>query len=122
MKPDQLKKFNNERRRGWILKFLYESRPQPLEVSALQELCDSVNFPMSCRQIVQELDFLRSEDLLRIFPLGAESEVENVKQAKLLQRCSDDEGEMRNVCVRIRTKGINFQEGDLNITGVKRVN
>lgn len=122
MKPEQFKKFNNERRRGWILKFLYESRPQPIEVSALQELCDSVNFPMSCRQIVQELDFLRSEELLRIFPLGAEHAFAEVAQAKLLQRCSDDESEMRCVCVRIRARGINFQEGDLNIVGVKRVN
>jgi diaminopimelate decarboxylase len=122
MKPDQLRKFNNERRRGWILKFLYEQRPAPLEVSSLQELCDSVNFPMSCRQIVQELDFLRSEELVRVFPLGAETVLEEVAQAKLLQRCANDEAEMNHVCVRIRTRGINFQEADLSVVGVSRVN
>jgi hypothetical protein len=58
---------------------------------------------------------------LRVFPLHAEDELQIVAQAKLLQRCADDESEMRQVCVRIRTKGINFQEGSLAVVGIYRV-
>lgn len=118
---DNTNKIQAERRRGWILKFLYEWRPKPLEVSLLQELMDSINYPMSCRQLVQELDFLRSEELLRVFPLGAANALDDVEQARLLQRCCEIEGEERRVCVRIRTQGINFQEGSLKCLGVGRV-
>jgi hypothetical protein len=118
---ENLNKIQNERRRGWILKFLYENRPVPLEVSLLQELMDSMNFPMSFRQLVMELDFLRSEMMLRVFPLGAVEELDDVAQAKLLQRCCEIDGEARKVCVRIRTQGINFQEGNLKCLGVARV-
>lgn len=112
----------NNRRRGWIIKFLYESRPQPIEVTLLQELMDSVNFPMSVRQLIQELDFLRSEELLRVFPITATAELDEVEQARLLQRCSEVEGEERKVCVRIRTAGINLQEGSISKLGIQRVN
>lgn len=118
---ENLQQIQIERRRGWFIKFLYESRPKPLEVSLLQELLDSINHPMSVRQIVQELDLLRSEELLRVFPLGAAKELDEVEQARLLQRCAEIEGEERKICVRIRTKGINFQEGSLKILGVTRV-
>lgn len=118
---NSVNKIQNERRRGWIIKFLNEHRPMPMEISLLQELMDSINFPMSCRQLVQELDFLRSEKMLRVFPLGASEELDDVAQARLLQRCCDIEEEARRVCVRIRTQGINFQEGSLKCLGVARV-
>lgn len=110
-----------ERLRGLILKFLYESRPRPLEIAVLQECMDSMNYPMSCRQLVQELDFLRAEEMLRVFKIGATVELDDVGQSRLLQRCCEIESEMYTVCVRIRTQGINFQEGDLKCVGVARV-
>lgn len=118
---EDLNKLKIERRRGWILKFLNATYPSPLEFLVLQELMDSVNFPMSCRQLVRELDFLRSEDMLRIFPLGASTELDGVAQTKLLQRCSEVEDEANKICIRIRTRGINFNEGNGKCVGVARV-
>lgn len=118
---NSLDKRQKERRRGWIVRFLYESRPTPLEVSLLQEVMDAQNFPMSCRQLVQELDFLRSEQLLRVFPHGSEIELSDVQQARLLQRCCEIEEEAKNVSVRIRTQGVNFQEGSIGCLGVARI-
>lgn len=110
-----------ERCRGWILKFLYSERPAPMELALLQECMDTVNFPMTFRQLAQELDFLRTEKMLRVFPFGATTELDEVAQARLLQRCCEIEEEARKVCIRIRTQGINFQEGNLQCLGVARV-
>ena len=63
----------------------------------------------------------QGEEMLRVFPLGAAKELDEVEQARLLQRCCEIEGEERKVCVRIRTQGINFQEGSLKCLGVARV-
>lgn len=118
---DSKNKIKMGRCRGWILKFLYAERPSPMELSLLQECMDSVDFPMTFRQLAGEIDFLRTEQMLRVFPLGAKTELDEVAQARLLQRCCNNEEEARKVCVRIRTKGINFQEGDLECLGVVRV-
>jgi hypothetical protein len=113
-----------ERLRGWIVKVLYESRPDPMEMVVLSSTLDEVNFGVSRRALGMEVDFLRSLSLVRVFPLGSDDELDKVAQAKLLQRfCnSDSDGEMNLVlCATLSYKGINFQEGMEEHPGVSRV-
>lgn len=113
-----------ERLRGWIIKILYEARPDPLELVVLSSTLDEVNFGVSRRSLGIEVDFLRSLGLVRVFPLESDAELGKVEQAKLLQRfCnSDSDGELHIVlCASLSAKGINFQEGLENFEGVSRV-
>lgn len=119
-----LEQKRTERRRGWIIYLLYKARPHPMELHTLTELLDSANFPVTRRKLAEELDYLRSLRLVRVFPSGAETEMDEVTQAKLIQRyaeCESDE-EMRKVlCARLTAAGINFQEALDPITGLQRV-
>jgi hypothetical protein len=120
----KLEQKRTERRRGWILYLLYKARPHPMELLTLMELLDAANFPVTRRKLAEELDYLRSLRLVRVFPTGAEAELDEVKQAKAIQRyaeCESDE-EMRQVlCARLTAAGINFQEGLEVLTGLQRV-
>lgn len=113
-----------ERLRGWMLKILYEARPDPLELVVLSSTLDEVNYGVSRRTLGMEIDFLRSLSMVRVFPLGCNDELNKVEQAKLLQRfCnSDSDGELNVVlCATLSAKGINFQEGLEDFHGVSRV-
>ena len=113
-----------ERLRGWIAKILYEARPDPLEMVVLSATLDEVNFGVSRRTLAAEVDHLRSLKLVRVFPLGADEEANVVQQARLLQRFanSDSDGEMNVVlCATLSAKGIDFQEGLLEVAGILRV-
>lgn len=113
-----------ERLRGWIMKILYEARPDPLEMVVLSATLDEVNFGVSRRTLGAEVDHLRSLKLVRVFPLGSNEEVNTVEQAKLLQRFanSDSDGELQmTVCATLSAHGINFQEGLEDAAGVSRV-
>lgn len=114
-------KLTTERARGWIMNFLYDYRPAPMEITLLQQCLDTVDFPMTFLHILREIDFLRSENLVRVFSIGEERELSEVEQAKLIQRCAKMDDEVRKISVRIRTDGINFQEGNRQCVGVARV-
>lgn len=110
-------------RRGWIIYLLYLSHPKPMDFRALIHTLDFYNFPLSQRRLAEKLDYLRGIGFVRVFPLGAENSLSDVEQAKLIQRFCDSDGDMDNhVCATLTTKGINFQEGHFEETGVLRVN
>lgn len=114
----------NERLRGWIIYFLYKARPKPLELASLRDLLDQRNFPLSRRRLAEELDYLRALRFLRLFPSTADTELDEIKQAKWIQRYADTESdeEMGDcLCARITTAGINYQDGVTNMDGIKRV-
>ena len=119
----QTRKIETMKRRGWILYLLYAMRPKPRDFSTLIQLLDARNYPLSSQRFAEELDFLRSVQLLRVFPLGADKELSNVEQAKLIQRyCESDGEEADNLCAALTTGGVNFQEGHFETTGITRVN
>lgn len=121
--PKQQRKLETEKRRGWIVYLLYAAKPKPLDFASLLNLMDARNFPMSVRRLAEELDFLRSVGLIRVFPVGADNALDEVAQAKLIQRYSDSDGELNDdYCTKITTKGINFQEENFDETGLTRVN
>ena len=118
-----LRQLETEKRRGWIIYILYVWRPKSLEMSSLLSLLDARNFPLTNRRVAEELDFLRSVGLLRVFERGGQTRVTDGEQEKLMQRFCDSEGEMNDaVCVHLTERGVNFQEGQFNEVGVKRVN
>lgn len=125
MRLDQklLRKQETERRRGWFIYLLYASRPKPLDFASMIRLLDARNFPLSARRFAEELDFLRSAGLLRVFPLGNDDALNEIEQSKLIQRYCESEGELDdNYSAKITNKGINFQEGHFEEQGVTRVN
>src|SRR5437763_1311018 len=114
----------NHRLRGWIICFLYKARPRPLELVSLWSLLDQVNFPLSRRRLAEEVDYLRSLLLIRVFPVNNKIELSEIEQAKLIQRyaeCESDEELGEVVCARITTAGVNFQDGVTNHEGITRV-
>jgi len=118
-----LRQNETNRRRGWILNFLYSNRPKPLEFSSLIFLLDKKNYPISGRRLSADLDFLRSCKLIRVFPVGSNDVHDDVAQAKLLQRyCDSEAGEMDDdCCASLTSRGVNFQEGQFEEPGVTRV-
>jgi hypothetical protein len=125
MRPDpkQLRQLEVKKRRGWIVCLLHAAAPKPLDLASLIELLDERNFPLSYRKLSEELNFLRSLGLIRVFPINSNVELDNIAQARLLQRYSDSEGEMNDdICAYLTTDGTLFQEGEINKDGISRVN
>lgn len=115
---------DTERKRGWIIYFLYKQRPKTIELPSLMRLLDRMNHPVSRRRLAEELDYLRSVGLLRIFPARSDSALDDVAQAKWIQRYveSENDDELGDVlCARITTAGINFQDGLNDYPGIARV-
>jgi hypothetical protein len=110
-----------ERGRGWIIRYLEEQHPEPLEFPVLQVCLDERNFPLSNRELLKHVEFLRSAELLRVFPSGAKNPLNEVEQAKLLQRAVNNDSVARDVCIVIRNKGILLHEGKLTVDGVERI-
>lgn len=121
--PDKLlQRRQIERARGWLVRFLCEAYPQPLELHELQTLLDQANFPFTKRGLAAQVDYLRQANLVRVFPRNHEMELDNVQQAKLLQRYAESEGELENtLAARLTRAGTDFQEGRLVCEGVARV-
>lgn len=95
-----------------------------MDMDLLMRLLDKRNLPVSRRRLSEEIDYLRSLRLLRIFPASAESDLDDVAQAKLIQRYADTDDIEEfgdSLCARISTAGINFQDGVNDIPGVCRV-
>ena len=122
--PRQQDQERTERLRGWIVYLLYMSRPKALELASLTRLLDRRNLPVSRRRLAEEIDYLRSLRLIRVFNIDAEEELTEVQQAKLVQKysdCDSDEEMGTVLCARITTAGINFQQGIEAQTGLARV-
>ncbi|HKO43349.1 MAG TPA: hypothetical protein VJU84_08665 [Pyrinomonadaceae bacterium] len=120
----QAEKHERERQRGWILYLLYCSKPKPLELNALWKLLDTYSQPMAHHSFVEAIDYLRSKGMLQIFPADSKAALDNVQQAKLLQRYLDsprakDLGTF--VSARLTTAGIDFQDGGSEVTGIEHV-
>jgi hypothetical protein len=95
-----------------------------MELSVLMRALDRVNFPLSRHRLGIELDYLRSERFIRIFSATDESELDEVKQAKLIQRYTECESDTEMglvLCARITAVGTNFQEGRNNHAGIQRI-
>ncbi len=119
----EIRKLETMRRRGWMIYLLYKKRPNPMDFGMLIRVLDARSIPLTFKRLAEELDFLRGAGLIRVFPLGSDTSLTDVEQAKLLQRYADSEGELNDsFCACIRTKGINFQEGHFEETGISRVN
>ena len=113
-----------ERLRGWLVYLLYLNRPKPLPLVSLWKLLDQYNQPLIRRRFVEEIDYVRSLGLIRVFPSDAKEEVDDVTQARLIQRYFDaaDEREMgQTLLARLTTAGINFQDGITDMPGIQRV-
>lgn len=119
----ELRQIEAERRRGWIIYLLYIARPKPIDISTLITLLDRKNLPFSYRRMAEELDFLCSLELIRVFLGDSNKELDCIEQAKLVQKYLDSDGDLGDeIYVRIRNKGIHFQEGNEEVKGVRRVN
>jgi len=117
-------KQETERARGFIIYLLYLKKPHAFELNSLWRTMDEHNQPIGHRRFVEEVDYLRSLGLLRVFPSQSEKEITVVEQARLLQRFIEtpmarDMGSF--VYARITAAGINFQEGNSEVVGIERV-
>lgn len=120
----QQQRERNERLRGWIIYLLYKAKPRPLELAVLTSLLDARNFPLSRRRLAEEIDYLRSLKMLRLFPSCSDEELDDVKQAKLTQRYADTDNDREMgeaLCARVTAAGINFQDGVTDMAGITRV-
>ncbi len=120
--PQQLKKYEMERRRGLIIYLVYISRPKSLELGSLMYLLDSRNYPVTRHRLAEDLDFLRDAELIRITTPSSELQLSANQQEKFLHRFAESEGDDDNTfCARLTTKGVQFQEGNANELGLMRV-
>lgn len=113
-----------ERLRGWIIYILFKQRPKAMDLTHLRTVLDKRNFPLSRRTLAGEIDYLGSLRLLKVFPSGADEELGEAAQTRLIQRfadCESDEEMGQVLCARITAAGINFQEGRNDMDGVHRV-
>lgn len=112
-----------ERRRGWIIYLLYKSRPRHLELDSLLRLLDKANFPVSRRRLAEELDYLRSQRLLKISMGNAQPDIDETAQNRMIQYYAEgDREDLAVVCASLTAAGINFQEGfDHAMVGIARV-
>jgi hypothetical protein len=113
-----------ERLRGWVINFLYLALPSPMELPMLMRLLDRQNFPLSRRRLAEQLDYLSSIRLLRVFAAGDSEERDAVQQAKLIQRYAETESDSEmglTLCARLTAVGVNFQEGLEDRKGIHRV-
>jgi hypothetical protein len=111
------------RRRGWVINFLYESRPNPLSFNMLWQLLDARNMPLTCRQFSEKLDYLRSKGYIRVFKMGDAQALSTPEQAQLIQAFCDMDGEGGDrYSVSLSTAGVDFHEGVFEDPAVIRVN
>ena len=114
-----LQEIERERRRGWIINFLSESAPKPLEISSLIYLLDAINFPMTSRTLARELLFLRNAGLIKI----ADRDLTQAEATKFLHRYAElGDAAGDGLELSITNRGIDFQEKRLNVEGVMRIN
>jgi len=118
-----INKQNTERLRGWIIYLLYLQKPNPFDLNALWLTLDQYNQPVAHRKFVEEVDYLRSVGVLRVFPAGAKTELTDSEQARLLQRYLETPraSDMGFVFGRLTPAGVQFQEHNAEVVGIERV-
>lgn len=116
-------KQNTERVRGWIVYLLYLQKPNPFDLNALWLTLDQYNQPLAHRKFVEEVDYLRSLGVLRVFPAQAKADLTDVEQARLLQRYLETPraSDIGFVFGRLTVAGIQFQEHNTEVIGIERV-
>ena len=120
--PQQLKNYERDRRRGVIIYFLYFARPKSLELGSVIYLLDTKNYPITRQRLAEDLDFLRDSGLVRITTPASELVLNDNQQEKFLNKFSQSDGDCDNdYCARLTSKGLQFQEGHADETGVIRV-
>ncbi len=110
------------RLRGWIIYLLYSARLRTLELGSLRRLLDRRNMPVSRRRLAEEIEYLRALRLLKISG-SAHKELDEMAQARLVQRYADsDREDVEIVSAVLTAAGINFQEElEDNQIGIARV-
>ncbi len=114
-----------ERRRGFIVWILYLAHPNPLSLRSLCTVLDKKDISLSFGQLAKLLDVLCGLELVRVFPIDSNEDLNCVQQDKLIQKYIASDGEMGDdIYARIRNKGIHFHEGyDYpDVRGVTRKN
>src|SRR5205085_1587498 len=110
---------DSEERRGWIIFLLYQRRPKPLTCTQIRRQLDALNLPTTRRTLAEELEYLRGEDLIKVFPSDAQAKIEDVAQSKLVQAFGDSESDRELLwdgrqgwvpCALISGAGVKFQE------------
>ncbi|HQZ81638.1 MAG TPA: hypothetical protein PLR83_00330 [Pyrinomonadaceae bacterium] len=123
LKQNKLRQLEIGRRRGWVVYLAYTAKPMPLTFNTLIELLDARNMPLTHRRFAEHLDFLRSIGFVKIFPIANSVEISNLEQTKIIQAYCDNDGDGGDgYCIGLTTRGINFQEGHFEETGVLRMN
>lgn len=118
----KIRQYEMQRRRGLIIYLLYISRPKALEFSSIIYLLDARNYPLTRRRLAEDLDFLRDAGLLRITCPSADIHSTDALQEKQLHQFAESDGDLDNeFCARLINKGLNFQEGYLDESGIMRV-
>ena len=110
--------------RGWIIYLLYLKKPKPFELNSLWSTLDQYNQPAAFYKFVEEIDHLRGLGLLRVFPAGAQTDVDDAKQARLLQRYLDGPTARELgtfLYAHITPAGVQFQERNLAVVGIQLV-
>lgn len=118
-----MKTYERDRRRGFVIYFLYFSRPKSLELGSLIYLLDTKNYPITRQRLAEDLDFLRDAGLVRITTPSSELVLNDNQQERFLHKFAESDGDCDNdYCARLTTHGLQYQEGHSNQLGVVRVN
>jgi hypothetical protein len=110
--------------RGWIIYLLYLKKPKPFELNSLWSTLDQYNQPAAFHKFVEEIDHLRGLGLLKVFPAGAQTEINDAQQARLLQRYLDGPTARELgtfLYARLSPAGVQFQEKNCEIVGIHLV-
>lgn len=115
------KNYEQNRRRGVILYFLYFSRPKSLELGSMIYFLDTKNFPITRQRLAADFDFLRDAGLIRITTPSSELVLSDNQQERFLHKFAESDGDCDNeYCARLTNKGLIFQEGNSSEAGVIR--
>ncbi|HEX8091457.1 MAG TPA: hypothetical protein VF762_21565 [Blastocatellia bacterium] len=116
-----VKQVETEETRRCLLVVLYEAG-SALRAKTVRSIMDSLNSSTSWDDFLAQAEYLAGEELVRVFPADAESELTDVQQAKYIGTCkrmSFDSPEAGKIMMRIRQRGRRFMEGnDDSVVGV----
>ncbi len=121
-KKKEIDKIRMNRVRGWIVAVVYGYRPELLEFAMIKHLLSRRGIYLSTARLAKELTFLRDEDLVKVRRLRG-TDLSKAEQELMLAEYAQSSGEYDDAySVGLTPKGCNFQEGDIVVTGVHRIN
>lgn len=113
----------NEEIRRCLLVVLYEAG-SALRGKTVRSIMDSLNSSTSWDDFLKQGEYLAGEELIRVFPADADSELSDVQQARYISTCKRmnfDSTEAGQIMMRIRQRGRRFMEGnDSSVVGVAK--